>query len=44
MALMNDPVLAASVRRQASTEPPQTVQDLRKRFFNRLCRARGYQS
>jgi dTDP-4-amino-4,6-dideoxygalactose transaminase len=33
MALMNDPVLAANVRRQASTEPPQTVQDLRKRFL-----------
>jgi len=33
MALMNDPVLAANVRRQASTEPPQTVRDLRKRFL-----------
>src|SRR6266404_5566058 len=33
MALMNDQMLAANVRRQASTEPPQTVQDLRKRFL-----------
>src|SRR5438552_2456889 len=33
MALMNDPMLAANVRRQASSEPPQTVRNLRRRFL-----------
>ena len=33
MALMNDPVLAASVRRQASSEPTQSAQELIKRFL-----------
>ncbi len=33
MAVMNDPVLADNVRRQASLEPAQSVQELMKRFL-----------